>query len=135
MAIRGAKPKSAALRIVEGNRGKRPIPGAESSDEPAAPAAREEPLEPPKKLTKVQQALWERFIDSAWWLTDHDVPKAFMWVCLQAEYNRSPAKMIASRIAQLRVVGTELGLDPSARARMGTAGGKKKNDPTEKYFS
>lgn len=136
MAVRGRKPKPDHLKLVTGNPGRRPLNGAGVSGETAGGgelAVREDPLEPPKRLTKAQQALWDRFINTAWWLTDHDVPKAYVWVCLQAEYLKSPAKMIASRIAQLRVIGTELGLDPSARSRMG-AGGKKKDDPTEEFF-
>lgn len=127
MAIRGQKPKAEVLKLATGNPGKRPLPeGAEIE-------MREEPLVPPKKLTKVQQRLWDRYIDTAWWLTEHDVPKAFMWVALESEFERSPAKMIAARIGQLRVLGSELGLDPSSRTRMAGAGGKKK-DPADKFF-
>src|SRR5690606_6908213 len=115
MAVRGTKPKPPALKLVTGNPGKRPIAGAAAGGGDQAPHMREDPLEPPKKLTKAQAALWKRFIDTAWWLGEHDVTKAYMWVCLQAEYIRSPTNMVAARIAQLRVLGTELGLDPSAR--------------------
>jgi hypothetical protein len=133
MAVRGTKPKPAALRLVTGNPGKRDIPGDKGKEIPEF-NVREEPLKPLKKLNKSQKALWDRFIDTAWWLSDHDVPKAYMWVCLQTEYLKAPVDMIASRIAQLRIIETELGLDASARARMGIADGKKKTDPTEKFF-
>ena len=42
-----------------------------------------------------------------------------MWVYLQAEFEADPAMMTAARIAQLRALGSELGLDPSSRARAG----------------
>jgi phage terminase small subunit len=42
-----------------------------------------------------------------------------MWVCLHAEFERDPAGMIAARVAQLRALGSELGLDPSSRSRFG----------------
>lgn len=128
MAVRGVKPKPAHLKVVTGNPGKRPLPGAEEEVE-----VREEPLVPPRKLTKLQTALWERFIQSAWWLTDHDVPKAYMWVCLQAEHDKKPGDMIAARLGQLRVLGSELGLDPSARARMATDHGRPKS-PAGQFF-
>jgi hypothetical protein len=100
MATAGTRPKSAALRLVTGNAGKRPLPA-----EP--PATRDAPLEPPRKLTKPQQRLWSQFIAKAWWLGDTDAHKAFMWVCLAAEHDRAPGKMIAARLAQLRVLGSE----------------------------
>jgi len=127
MAISGRKPKAVELKLVTGNPGHRNIPEGSEIE------VRESPLVSVRKLTKPQQRLWDRFINTAWWLTDHDVPKAYCWVCLQAEHDKAPAKMIAARITQLRVLGSELGLDPASRARMGTASGKKK-DPTAKFF-
>jgi hypothetical protein len=75
--------------------------------------------ERPTKLRGAAAKLWNDYISRAWWLTWADGPKARMWCHLQAEYDRAPAKMIASRIAQLRAVGAELGFDQAARARMG----------------
>lgn len=128
MAIRGRKPKPAHLKVVTGNPGRRPI----ERGEPEL-FVREEPLAPVKKLTKAQRALWDRFINKAWWLADHDVPKAFMWTCLQAEFDRAPSKMAASKVAQLRLVGSELGMDPASRARLGV-GSAPKTDPAAKFF-
>ena len=140
MAVRGNKPKPPALKLVTGNPGRRPVPGGGGAEDPTTEAAasakvpfREHALEPHRKLSKSQQLLWDRFINTAWWLEEHDIPKAFMWVCLQAEYDRKPGEMIAARIAQLRVLGSELGMDVSARGRLGVEGGKKK-DPTDKFF-
>ena len=129
MATRGPKPKPAALKLVTGNPGRREV------TPPAQPEIemRDKPLVPPRKLTKAQQAKWDRFIEPAWWLTEHDVPKAHMWVCMQMEFERSPGEMTAARIAQLRVLGSELGFDPSSRARMPAGNGKKK-DPADAYF-
>jgi phage terminase small subunit len=133
MAIGGRKPKPPDLKLVTGNPGHRPIPGVDQQAPPEI-QVRDEPLDPPKKLTKMQQVLWDRFINKAWWLTDHDVPKAYAWVCLESEFEKAPVKMVAARFGQLRILGSELGLDPMARARMGTAGGQKKADQTEKFF-
>lgn len=123
MATRGRKPKPAHLKLVQGNPGKRKV------DPDAAPdvdASHDNGLEPPRKLKKREQELWDAYIRRAPWLTHFDVPRAFVWVSLQAEYERKPADMVASRIAQLRAVGSELGLDPASRARIGGSGGGKK---------
>ena len=124
MATRGRKPMPTELRVVGGNAGKRALP----VDEPMTDGV---PVSP-KKLKKREGELWEQFIASAFWLTEHDSPKAFMWVCLHAEFEKSPSKMIAGRIAQLRALGSELGLDPASRSRLGGNGkDKKEKDP---YF-
>jgi hypothetical protein len=127
MAISGRKPKPPGLKLVTGNPGRRPLPEGDID-------VREAPLEPPKRLNKAQQRYWDRWINTAWWLDEHDVPKAFMWVCLSAEYEKSPADMVASRIANLRALGSELGLDPASRTRMAGSGGSKA-DPSDEFFS
>lgn len=135
MAVRGAKPKPHSLKVVTGNPGKRPLPADDTDDEGKLPegAVREEPLEPPKRLTKLQERHWRRFIDKAWWLTDHDVPKAYAWVCLWCEFLSKPKDMNSARISQMRILASELGLDPGERARMGVSGGSKEN-PNDKFF-
>lgn len=131
MAVRGAKPKPAFLKVVTGNPGKRPI-----REDPAAGIDdHDNGLEPPKKLPKRQQELWDKYIRKAPWLTGFDIPRAFMWVHLHTEFEKAPAKMIAGRVAQLRALGSELGLDPASRARLGAdKGGKKPEDPADRYF-
>ncbi len=129
--MRGKKPTRSDLKVVRGN------PGRRSVEPRAAPDVRETPLEPPKKLTRPQRVLWVRYVNSAWWLTDFDTPKAYLWVCLQAEYLRSPAKMLAARLTQLRLLGTELGFDPAARSRVGAgagAGALPEEDFSARYF-
>lgn len=132
MAIRGVKPKPAAyLALVKGQ----VTDGAED------PALTVEPefdngLEPPSRLSGRQLQLWNSIIRRAAWLTDFDIPRAFMWVHMHTEFEKSPRKMVAGRIAQLRALGSELGLDPSSRARLGADVGKKaaKKDPAEQFF-
>ncbi len=132
MATRGRKLKPAHLKIVTGNPGKRPV-----ALDPAADADmdHDNELEPPRKLLKREQELWERYIRPAHWLTVFDEPRAFAWVKLQHEFERKPGDMVASRIAQLRALGSELGLDPTSRARMGSGDKTKKADAASKYFS
>ena len=111
MATRGAKPKPVKLHLVDGTF--RP-------DRHAAPAETDPqgPLERPAKLNGRAAQLWDTYMARAHWLTWADGPKALMWVHMQAEFERSPAKMVASRIGQLRALGSELGLDPASRARI-----------------
>lgn len=127
--MKGRKPKPAMLRTMLGNPGKRPLPAADP-----LPAGS---VERPTKLNKAAGALWDRFIARAYWLTWADGPKALMWCHLQAEYQKAPIKMIASRIAQLRALGAELGFDQAARVRMGVSGNSpddRQSDPAAKYL-
>jgi hypothetical protein len=127
MAIRGRKPTSTVVKLAMGNPGKRKLPEREP-----APVG---PIERPAKLHGRPGALWDRFIERAYWLTWADGPKALMWCHLQAEFEQSPKNMVASRIAQLRALGSELGLDPASRARLDMSHQVDRLDPAEKYFS
>lgn len=125
MAVRGTKPKATVIKLVTGNPGHRPLP----TNEPM-PAGRPSP---PIKLTGRPLALWRRFVVRAWWLSDADSPKAWLWVQLQAEAEAGVATMTAARIGQLRSLGSELGFDPASRARMGTP--PPNRDAAESYFT
>ena len=127
--MKGRKPKPVALRAMLGNPGKRPLP----APDPLPGGS----VERPPKLNKAVGTLWDRFIARAYWLTWADGPKALMWCHLQAEYQKSPTEMIASRIAQLRALGSELGFDQAARVRMGVSGdpsADKPRDPAARYL-
>jgi hypothetical protein len=125
MAIRGAKPTASVVKLVTGKRGRVPV----SPEEPR-PDGR------PRAPTPLQGrplALWRRFINKAWWLTEADSPKAWLWCHLQAEAEEDVAKMTAARIGQLRALGSELGFDPSSRTRLGAITPPKR-DELDKYF-
>lgn len=133
MAIRGRKPKPHSyIQLVSAT-----APYRSVQEDPAVEA---EPnydngLQSPKKLPKRQQELWDTYIRKAGWLTEFDVPRAFMWVNLHTEFEKAPHKMQASRIAQLRALGSELGLDPASRTRLAGESGKRgKKDPAEQFF-
>ena len=124
MAVRGAKPKAPHLKLIEGNPGKRPIIADPAAEQPAD---FDNGLEPLRKLKKRQRELWDGYIRRASWLTEFDIPRAFMWVELHAQFEADPAGMIAGKIAQLRALGSELGLDPGSRVRLNVGGGKTKS--------
>lgn len=132
MAIRGRKP-TPHLRLITGSHLKdRKVDAAVHGAVDEIP---EGAAEKPDKLKGPQGKLWDRYIARCHWLTWADAPKALMWCHLQAEYEKKPTAMIASRIAQLRALGSELGLDPSSRQRIGTKGnGGEKKDPASKYL-
>jgi len=117
MAIRGRKPNP-TLRLITGSHIKDRPPA--KAPETAAPI-QGGPVERPAGLraNTVAGKLWAQYIARCHWLSWADSPKAMMWCHLQAEYQRGPDKMIASRIAQLRALGSELGLDYGSRERMG----------------
>jgi hypothetical protein len=126
MAIKGRKPTATIMRLTTGNPGRRPLPQTEpeATGRPARPA----------KIGKRAGELWDAVCDFPW-LATADGYKLHIWCELQAEFERAPVKMLSARIAQLRAVGSELGLDPASRARLGTGSdGKQKNDPAGKYF-
>lgn len=128
MAKRGPKNTPVQLKVLKGNPGKREIPSLE--DLPV----REESLPIPDGMQEEEKALWNRWIETAWWLDVHDVPKARIWVALQWEFECDPREMNSARISQLRTLGSELGFDPSSRAGLASAG-RKKIDPADKYFA
>ena len=127
MAVRGRKPKPAHLKLVEGNPGKRSL----SVD---GPAAEGRPIKVPKLKGRASK-LWAEVVERCWWLAEADSYKLGMWCHLEAEFEQDPLRMIASRISQLRGLGSELGMDPASRVRLGTTDGKRKpKTKAESYF-
>ena len=122
----GRKRKPTILKLIAGNPGRRPL----NLDEPVPDG----PIERPATLKGRALVLWDSFIARAHWLTWADGPKALLWCHLHAEFEKSPMSMVASRIAQLRAVGSELGFDPASRAGLGAPPHGKNKDPAEKYF-
>ena len=129
MTTRGPKPKPRILRVITGNAGHRPLPPPERPFDTAV----DNVLEPPARLKKRERELWDKFIRKCAWLMPLDAPKAFMWVKLHAEFERSPGQMLVGRISQLRSLGAELGLDPASRTRL-SAEAPETEDKAAKYL-
>jgi phage terminase small subunit len=67
-------------------------------------------------------------------LTEIDAHHFAAWCSLAAEFERDPQRMTASRIAQMRTLGSLFGLDPSSRARLSVKD-QPTSDPASKYFA
>lgn len=79
--------------------------------------------------------LWDEYSPRAPWLKAPDSMALAGWCCLVAEFEDGPERMTASRIAQMRAIGSCLGLDPNSRSRLhAEGGGAPKDDPAAKYF-
>ncbi len=110
-----------------------------------APVGEDVPLEPPPapaylRRRRRARALWDEHaagLAALGVLERLDAWQLGVWCCLVAEFERSPAKMPASRIAQMRALGTTLGLDQASRARLraeAQAGAPKPSDPLDEFF-
>ena len=108
MAIAGRKPTADVIRITQGRKPKNP----------GAPQPNSRP-KPPVPMEGRPAALWRRYVAKAWWLTDFDSPKAWLWCHLTAEAEANPTGLLAAKVSQLRSLGSELGMDPASRARFG----------------
>jgi hypothetical protein len=129
MASRGRKPKPTHLRLVGGNAGKRPI-AATAAD---AQIGKLGPAIKPKGMRGRGSQLWDDTIARCHWLEWPDSEKAALWCYLQAEFVASQGKMISARIGQLRALGSELGLDPVSRQRLGVMAAPQNRDPTDEF--
>jgi phage terminase small subunit len=126
MAVRGARPKPTLLRIVTGNASKRPLP--EGEPDPGG-----KPIKP-KWLKSRAAVLWDEVLEFAFWLTVADSYKLAAWCDRQADFERKRKSWTAADRREHRSAGSELGLDPSSRARMGTKPNGVKKDPADQYF-
>lgn len=111
MAKRGAKPKSAHLRLVDGTHRT-----ARHGDAGKAKAAVETAIKKFGKLTRpkefkgFQRKAWDHFISPATWLDGSREPAAIAFCELWAEFKFSPTGFPASKHGQMRAYMSELGL-------------------------
>src|SRR6185312_16415805 len=135
MAVRGTRPKAAMAKRLAGNPGGRPLHPPAMPDHPGStdrPSAPDRPR-PPVKLTGRARGVWNKHIAAAHWLTSADALKAWAFCQLQAQFEEDPSAFTAARIGQWRALGSELGLDPTSRARLGVEPAAP-YDPVEALF-
>ena len=128
MAIRGTRPKPTLLRVIQGNPGHRRIPQGE-------PVPSGKPV-PPFWLNGRAAELWDEVVGFAFWLTAGDSYKLASWCDRQADFERSRETWTAADRREHRSAGSELGLDPTSRARMGSVADAPSAayDPADEYF-
>ncbi len=118
MARRGRKPKPTRLKVIEGNRGKRPLP-----EEPEPSPVQEVP-QPPDWLLAEGKREWRRLAEElgqVGLLTRVDLSMLAVWCQVWARYHQAETHgkgASASLIAQLRHVAAEFGLTPASRPRL-----------------
>ena len=91
----------------------------------------------PKFLTDRAAEIWSENLVRLHWLTKTDGPIYATWCQLQAEFEAAPTEMMTARLAQLRLLASDLGLTGSGRARLGvttTPPGAEPEDPGDKYL-
>lgn len=111
MATKGAKPKAAHLRIVDGthrNTRHGDISAARESVEKAVATFGK--LTRPKHLKSHALDAWKKYIEPAGWLDASREPSAIAFCELWQEFRFAPVSFPASKHGQLRAYMSELGL-------------------------
>jgi hypothetical protein len=127
MATRGGKPKPDFLRLVNppSKKSVRPRETPVVSGKPKKPAyLRGRPAE-----------LWTELVAFCPWLTVVDGYKMAAWCILQTRIEELGSGMLPTMVAQWRILGCELGLDPSSRTRMPPSPAVDANDPAARFLN
>jgi len=111
MAARGAKPKPAHLRVIDGTH-RKTRHGEEAKVKEAVDATVEAfgKLTRPKHLKGDGLAAWKRYIEPASWLDASREPAAIAFCELWQEFRFAPTSFPASKHGQMRAYMSELGL-------------------------
>jgi phage terminase small subunit len=91
---------------------------------------------PPNWLTGRALELWNETLGFGFWLTRADTYKLASWCDRQADFERSRETWTAADRREHRSAGSELGLDPTSRARLGPCAPAPSAayDPADEYF-
>ena len=128
MATRGAKPKPASLRLVDGTH-RNTRHGEEGASKAAVEAAAEVfgPLAQPAGLKGEGLKAWKRYIKPAAWLDGSKEAAAIAFCELWQEFRFAPTSFPASKHGQMRAYMAELGLTDE-RNRKPVENGKPKDE-------
>jgi phage terminase small subunit len=111
MATRGARPKAAHLRLIDGtHRGDRHGDVEQVRKSADASAAAFGKLSKPRHLKGEAAAAWKRYVEPAGWLDVSREPLAIAFCELWQEFRDGPRMFPATKHAQLRHYMSELGL-------------------------
>ncbi len=128
MAARGAKPKAAHLRLVDGTHRK-----TRHGEKDKAKAIVETSIQSfgslhrPKHLKGEALAAWKRYIEPASWLDASREPAAIAFCELWQEFRFAPTSFPAAKHGQMRAYMSELGLTDE-RNRLDKEGGEKRDE-------
>ncbi|MCV0371086.1 hypothetical protein [Filomicrobium sp.] len=111
MATRGAKPKPAHLRLIDGTH-RNTRHGAKAKAATTVEVATESfgKLVRPKGMKGEAAKAWKRFIEPASWLDGSREPAAIAFCELWQEFRDAPRAFAAAKHGQLRAYMSELGL-------------------------
>lgn len=111
MAARGAKPKPAHLRVIDGTH-RKTRHGEEAKVKEAVDVTVEAfgKITRPKNLKGDGLAAWKRYIEPASWLDASREPAAIAFCELWQEFRFAPTSFPASKHGQMRAYMSELGL-------------------------
>jgi phage terminase small subunit len=112
-AMPGRKPKPTALKVLQGNPGKRPLNKAEPK--PVGPVTR------PTFMGGRAAELWDEYapkLIELGILTSVDAHMFAVWCSLMADFETDPTEFNANRISQMRALASSFGMDSSSRSRM-----------------
>jgi phage terminase small subunit len=126
----GRRPKPTSLKLLQGTARK----SRERVNEPIPPEGK---IVRPDFLKYREVELWDEYgpvLVAMGTLTVADVPNFAAWCVKMAQFELEKGNMKASDIAQMRMLAAGLGMDASARAKLGTPKSKKK-EAGEKYFN
>lgn len=127
----GRKPLPTLVKIATGNRGHQALPRGEPM--PEGPPVMPTWLQGGRELE-----LWADLVRMCFWLKEPDSHKMAAWAHLTAKMEDRKYREAQSmtEFGKWMMLGSELGLDPISRARMGMVKrGTAKEDPARKYFS
>lgn len=111
MAVRGAKPKPAHLRLVDGTHRKARHGDAEKArDEVESSTKSFGKLSMPRHLKGEAAKAWKRYIVPAGWLDGSREAAAIAFCELWSQFMESPAHFVAAKHGQIRAYMSELGL-------------------------
>lgn len=119
------------MKVIEGTARADRMP----ENEPIPPAGE---VVRPAYLKYRAAELWDEYapkLEDMGTLTVVDVPNFGAWCVLMAKFEDHYGTMNASEVAQMRMLAASLGMDASARAKLGTSGKKPKSqDPADEFF-
>jgi phage terminase small subunit len=122
--------KPTALKIIQGNPGKRPL----NRHEPRPTLG----CKRPKFLKGRAARIWDEYapeLERIGVLTAVDGHLFAAWCTLAAELETQAGKMSAPRIAQMRMLAAAFGLEPSSRARLVVKSDEIVEDPAARYLA